>query len=918
MDTEIAFDLVKKGEYKKMYSLVRDGFNVNKKNSRGKTLLHIAASDMNTATIDILIAHGADINAKDKRGDTPLHLSAEEGSREIAVKLIEHGASLTIKSKMGLYPVHHAIIFDHVDMVKELIQRGSTLNSTSRILDSPLILSIRSKNHEMVSLLLKHGIDIDVVGISDEIMGLPIIDIAIHDGTPEILKLLLESGVTATENTHQQIIHDVFHKKFDMFDILVKYGFDMYHQDTKSKNMMDYSILASNTDAITHIVEKGYDLEKLNSNGHTPLITAAIDGRANVVKHLLDLGANMNTPDNRGVTALVHASRGSKNVFLIPDIIPSISNHERVSVLLASRGASGDEAYRRKPFLKYIRKGGLMKYSKEVHESIGKPEKLRDIISIGGNVDSPLDDGYTPLMRACTMNSLESAKLLVYAGANVNKRGVDNSTAIIIASRFGSTEIVKFLLDKGADIGMSTHTGSNSELLNPIKRLFRRETNVNDGYTALMMACFNGHVETSSVLLDGGADINDIGPLGNTSLHASIINNRTDIIQLLVKRGANVNISNVDGHTPIMLATVMGYIPIVDILQANGGISDTKSLNLRRIYDDDDDNDDDDYCELPKKNMYTTFKTGDFSKEITGDDSRIGVCRHIDQVWLSDGRCVGVTTPDARRVMMALLNKPIDRTKIVFPVQKSGTCWYFSSIGALFLSDMMSSTMIPIRRSMIMGRKTPNSNKFPQDLRNSLAKLNMMIQASIQGNSTSTDKQSVLSIVNNEGITVELVEAGLISNYLMVPSLNTGFFPMDFITDILKLLEPYEGFVKYNRLVYVPGIKMHGGNNENKSASIHIETIIPTNIKDISLEKTINGRVYKLDALSITSLKNKHAIAGVTVNQKLYIFDSNSGLVDIDWYFYLRNPSIEFEVNKRKYKMKRVKIIGFYCLEGEP
>jgi predicted LPLAT superfamily acyltransferase len=78
--------------------------------------------------------------------------------------------------------------------------------------------------------------------------------------------------------------------------------------------------------------------------------------------------------------------------------------------------------------------------------------------------------------------------VLLDAGADVTQAMQDGWTALLVASHQGHIECVRVLLDAGAD-------GAHAK---------------NDGATALMVASKEGHLECVRVLLDAGADVTEL------------------------------------------------------------------------------------------------------------------------------------------------------------------------------------------------------------------------------------------------------------------------------------------------------------------------------------------------------------------------------------------------------------------------
>jgi ankyrin repeat protein len=130
------------------------------------------------------------------------------------------------------------------------------------------------------------------------------------------------------------------------------------------------------------------------------------------------------------------------------------------------------------------------------------------------------------------LNNLPEIGRLLRAGADVNVKDSRDRTPLLWASIFGHAQVVKELLDHGADIEATSISGR----------------------TSLHCAWANGNVAVVNELLSP--------------------NDSNDTTTILGKRksqtGANAQSKNMDGDTPLYLASLLGHLAIVKALRAVG------------------------------------------------------------------------------------------------------------------------------------------------------------------------------------------------------------------------------------------------------------------------------------------------------------------------------------------------------------
>ncbi|ODM14597.1 hypothetical protein SI65_09942 [Aspergillus cristatus] len=96
--------------------LCRNGADASLQDSNGQTVLHISAlrsvdsEPIDTALLDLLVAHGANITTTDTNGNTTLHIMARNLRQVQTVQfLLSRGADVNARNSQGNTPLHEAM-----------------------------------------------------------------------------------------------------------------------------------------------------------------------------------------------------------------------------------------------------------------------------------------------------------------------------------------------------------------------------------------------------------------------------------------------------------------------------------------------------------------------------------------------------------------------------------------------------------------------------------------------------------------------------------------------------------------------------------------------------------------------------------------------------------------------------------------
>ena len=155
------------GHYSTLFVLVKEcGADAGVRCSRGRTLLHYAAMSGHCDAARMLVRElGADVGARDNDGATPLHFAASECANIVAVLVKEFGADVNIKDDEGRTPFHEAIGCEERDAASVLgLLRGLGANVNAKDNNGVTALHLAAKMgyHRLARALVReHGADVN-------------------------------------------------------------------------------------------------------------------------------------------------------------------------------------------------------------------------------------------------------------------------------------------------------------------------------------------------------------------------------------------------------------------------------------------------------------------------------------------------------------------------------------------------------------------------------------------------------------------------------------------------------------------------------------------------------------------------------------------------------------------------------------
>ena len=176
----------------------------------------------------------------------------------------------------------------------------------------------------------------------------------------------------------------------------------------------------------------------------------------------------------------------------------------------------------------------------------GDANTVAALLNQGLDPDSADPAGHTVLMIASRLGHKDVVTALI-GRAQVARMSAHGDTALNFAALNGHVEIVKLLVENGAPVSPSTgwtplHYAAFENRTAVINYLLTKDVSKDalapNGYTALMLAARNGHLQAAIALLYADADVGIKGPAGETALSIATAKNNEEMVKLLKRAGA--------------------------------------------------------------------------------------------------------------------------------------------------------------------------------------------------------------------------------------------------------------------------------------------------------------------------------------------------------------------------------------------
>jgi ankyrin repeat protein len=385
-------------------------------------------------------------------------------------------------------------------MITALLDAGANPNAAQMSGLTPLMIAAGTGNVNVVKALLAHGADVNRATTEARATALMW---AVAQGHSEVVKTLLETSAdprVSTVKGFTPLMFAVRNGDIEMVKALIASGVDVNETGADGTHVLPYAITIGQDKLALYLIDQGAD-----PNGTIHGIPALHAAAGTVSTWMSDWLRR-------------HGAGGSLGLGGTFNSLPFDRRLALVKALLAKGADPNGRITTSAMFMGYIgypTKGAFETHSAGTGDLLGATPLWVAAYTANGNVGGFGGAARSDMIAAAVERCGELLETLLAAGADLRLTTVDGTTPLMVAAGLG-----RATFSPGLQRGPRSETAERAV----------------------------------KVLLDAGAEVNEVNEADFTALHGAAFRGLNEVIQILVDRGADLNARDFRGRTAFRMA----------------------------------------------------------------------------------------------------------------------------------------------------------------------------------------------------------------------------------------------------------------------------------------------------------------------------------------------------------------------------